>query len=121
MPFSQSKVIRKIAKEGSCVIIGRCADFILKDWPEQSIVRIFCYSDIESAYRRCVDEYHLDAATAKAEIIRINRSRMNHYQHYTGRRWDDPQNYHLMVHTGEHGVKLTTACALIAQLYREKA
>lgn len=118
---SQSKVIRKIAKEGSCVIIGRCADFILKDWPEQSIVRIFCYSDIESAYRRCVDEYHLDAATAKAEIIRINRTRMNHYQHYTGRRWDDPQNYHLMVHTGEHGVKLATACALIAQLYREKA
>ena len=117
---SQSKVIRKIAKKESCVIIGRCADYILKDWPEQSIVRIFCYSDIESAYRRCVEEYHLDAATARSEIARINRARMNHYQHYTGRRWDDPQNYHLMVHTGEHGVKLSTACALIAQLYREK-
>lgn len=46
---------------------------------------------------------------------------MNHYQHYTGRRWNDPQNYHLMIQTGVHGVKLSTACTLISRLYREKA
>lgn len=115
---AQSRVIRKLAGEGPCVIIGRCADYILKDRPEKSVIRVFCYSDPESAYRRCVDEYHLDPAQARTEIARINRARGDHYQHYTGHKWDDPHNYDLVIDTGS--IRLEDACALVTRLYHER-
>lgn len=115
---AQSRVIRRLASEGPCVIIGRCADYILKDRPEESVIRVFCYSDPESAYRRCVEEYHVDPAQARSEIARINRGRGDHYQHYTGRKWDDPHNYDLVIDTGS--ISLEDACSLIARLYRER-
>lgn len=115
---SQSRVIRQIARERSCVIIGRCADYILEDFPEKSVIRIFCYTDPESAYQRCVETYHLEPSTARAEIARINRARIAHYQQYTGRKWADPHNYNLMINTGS--MSLPMACTLIKRLYEER-
>lgn len=114
---SQSRVIRQIARAHSCVIIGRCADYILDDYPESSVIRIFCYSDQESAYKRCVEAYHLEPSSARAAISRVNRARIAHYQHYTGRKWADPHNYNLMINTGS--MSLPMACALIKRLYEE--
>lgn len=110
---SESRVIRQLASEQSCVIIGRCSDYILDDHP---IIKVFCYTDAEDACRRCVKEYNIGQDVVEAERTKINRARMNHYQHYTGRRWGDPHNYDIMINTGR--MDLSVACDLISGLYR---
>lgn len=115
---SQSRVIRKIARKESCVIIGRCSDYILKDLPGSSLIRIFCYCDKASALKRCVEEYKLQAENPQAEIERINKARITHYQHYTGQKWGDPHQYDLTINTGS--MDMQTACNLVSQLYRSK-
>ncbi len=111
---AESKIIQDVASEGSCVIVGRCADFVLKDRP--NVIRIFCYADRENARRRCVEEYGVKAENADAEIRRINRNRVTHYEYYTGMKWGEPHHYNLMVNTGS--MSLDTACSLIEDLYR---
>lgn len=115
---SQSRVIRKVAKEQSCVIIGRCADYILKDLPKVSIIKVFCYTDMEDAVKRCRAEYHIATENVEAEIKQINRSRINHYQYYTNQKWGDPHNYDLMINTGN--MTLAMACDIIVHLYQNK-
>lgn len=113
---AQGKVIRRLASEKSCVIIGRCADYILHDDPQA--IRVFCYSDKKSANDRCCNEYGLEPDKAEAEIRRINQSRIAHYEYYTGGKWGDPHNYDLMINTGS--MDLPIACDLIAGLYYKK-
>lgn len=115
---AQSRIIREVAHKESCIIIGRCADYILKDFPSSSIIKVFCYTNLDDAIRRSIDEYHIPADKAKAEIQKINRLRVNHYQYYTSRKWGEPHNYNLMLNTGDIG--LSTACDLITSLYKEK-
>lgn len=90
---------------------------MLRDNPD--VVRVFCYTDEQSAVDRCVGEYGLDKDKAFAEICRINRARANHYEYYTGRRWGDPHNYDLAVNTGRVG--LETACNMIMELKKPTA
>ena len=111
---AESKIIEDLVKQGPCIIVGRCADFILKDNPDT--VRVFCYSDYESAYKRCVNEYGIKEDVAEAEIKRINRNRIAHYEYYTGEKWGDPHHYNLMINTGS--ISLPMACELIMEVYR---
>lgn len=115
---SQSRVIRRLAAEEPCVIIGRCSDYILKDYPKRSIIRIFCYTDLDEACRRCVEEYGVAADRMPDFVVESNRSRISHYQYYTGRKWGDPHYYDLTINTGN--VPLQTACSLVVKLYQEK-
>ena len=83
------------------------------------LIKIFCCSDRESAYQRCTMEYGVPADKARAEISRVNRNRIAHYEYYTGERWGDPHRYDLMLNTGSIG--LETACGLAAKLYHKAA
>ena len=112
---SESKIIQELAARESCIIVGRCADFILKDYPRA--VKVFCYSDVESAVNRCVEEYGIARENAEAEIRRVNRNRVHHYEYYTGRKWGEPHHYNLMLNTGTIG--LQTACQLIKGVYQQ--
>ena len=114
---AESQTVKELADRGPCVIVGRCADFVLRD--STDVVRVFCYTDEQSAVERCVSEYGLDRDKALAEIRRINRARANHYEYYTGRRWGDPHNYDLAVNTGRVG--LETACDMIMELKKQDA
>ena len=113
---SQSRVIRKLAHEQSCVIIGRCADYILDDYPSTSLIKVFCYTDLEKACQRCVDVYKMEPKDIRNTVIATNKARVNHYIHYTNRKWGDPHDYNLMINTGS--IPMETACAFITQLYR---
>lgn len=116
---SQSRVIRKIARERSCVIIGRCADYILNDFPAAPVIKVFCYTDFKEACRRCIEAYKMAPDRIETEVAQTNRARISHYQYYTNQKWGDPHRYNLMVNTGS--MSLHTACTLIAQLYRERS
>lgn len=112
---AESNIIRELAAQGPCIIIGRCADFILQGSPH--LIKVFCYSDRESASQRCTTEYGVPADKTYAEIARVNRNRIAHYEYYTGEKWGDPHRYDLMLNTGSLG--LQTACDLVAEYYHK--
>ena len=88
--------------ENSCVIVGRCADFILKDRKE--VFNIFIYADHEHKVKRAVEVYGQDPKTASADVKRTDKHRANHYEYYTERKWGVRNNYHLCVNSGLLGV-----------------
>lgn len=111
---AESRIVQELAAQEPCIIIGRCADFVLKDHPK--VVKVFCYSDLKSAVNRCVNDYGIPQEQAEAEIRRINRNRIHHYEYYTGQKWGEPHHYHLMLNTGN--ISLETACKLVKEVYQ---
>lgn len=110
---AESKIIKELSEKESCIIVGRCADFVLKDYGK--VIKIFCYSDFDEAYKRCIDIYGIPEDKAEAEIKRINRHRAIHYEHYTGEKWGHPKNYDLMINTSR--MPLAVACSMIKEIY----
>ena len=113
---AESSIVRELAEREPCVIVGRLADFILHDSPQ--VLKVFCHTDRQDALRRCTAQYGIPAEKAEAEISRINRNRIAHYEYYTGAKWGDPHHYDLTVNTGSIG--LETACRMVEALYRQK-
>ena len=105
---AESKIIQELAEKGPCIIVGRCADFVLRDYP--NLIKVFCYSDLKSACVRCVQEYGVSEEKAESEIKRINHNRIAHYEYYTGEKWGEPHHYNLMINTGS--IDLSVACNL---------
>ncbi len=103
--IAESKVIKELARKESCVIVGRCADYILKD--NENTVKLFLYTDAESKVKRAVKYYGLNKKDALEKINTINKSRAKHYQFYTNRSWYDLNNYDLMLHVDKLGVDKT--------------
>lgn len=102
--ISQSKIIREAAKQKPCVVIGRCADFILKGRP--NVLKVFIQSDKKFAAHRIENskERHLDEQAALVKIEEVNTARANHYFHYTNNRWGDAANYDIVINTGVTGI-----------------
>ena len=110
--IKESNLIKELAQE-SCVIIGRCADYILKD--QKNVTKIFIYSDMKNKIKRATKYYKLNKKTAEKEINKINKLRSNHYKHYTGETWNNPENYDLCINSDTLGVEDTAEliCKLI--------
>lgn len=113
---AESRIVQELASREACVIVGRCADFVLRDDPRA--VRIFCCTDPESARKRCIAEYGIAPEAAEAEVRRVNRNRKTHYEYYTGERWGDPHRFDLTVNTGR--VSVEDAARTVADLYRDR-
>ena len=113
---AESKIIQELAEKGPCIILGRCADFVLRDYP--NLIKVFCYSDLKSACVRCVQEYGVSEEKAESEIKRINHNRIAHYEYYTGEKWGEPHHYNLMINTGS--IDLSVACNLIKSIYKNR-
>ena len=113
---AQSRVIRKLVEDESCVIVGRCADYILRE--RGNCINIFLHASPERKVERAVAEHGLDASTAAAEIERINKSRATHYTHFTGTRWGDARNYDLTFDTSVMSDE--KICALIEDIYKSR-
>lgn len=100
--IKESELIKEIATKESCVIIGRCADFILKD--RNDVTKVFIYSDMEHKIQRVEQYYGIEKKKAEKEVKRINKLRANHYQYYTERKWGEFKNYDLCIHSDEIGI-----------------
>lgn len=99
----QSEVIRKLAAEESCVIIGRCADYILEG--TEGLIRIFLYADMEDRAARIRSKNLYDSNDVVKNIKRIDKERRDYHRYYTGRSWEDVGNYDLMLNTSVLGVE----------------
>ena len=98
----QSEVIRKLAAEENCIIMGRCADYVLESM--EGLVRIFIYADMDFREKRTIEKEYYAAKDAKKNIKRIDRERRDYFRYYTGKEWESPDNYDLMINTAAIGI-----------------
>ena len=114
MPFNekifniQSQVIRDLAAKGPCVIVGRCADYVLNDY--QNTVNVFTYAPFQTRVARAVTEYGLNRENAEKDVRKVDKARESYYNYPTGNKWGNAANYDLMINmnflTPESAVKL---------------
>ena len=92
---AQDKIIRKIADNGSCVIVGRAADYVLRDY--ENVVRIFISAPEEYRIKRIMEVYGDSEEKAKRNMRRSDNARSAYYENISGREWDDSKNYNLCI------------------------
>ena len=101
----QSDAIRKAAEEGSCVFVGRCADYVLRD--KQNIVNIFITADYNERVKAVMDRHECDEDTAKKFLYNKESARASYYNYYTGKKWGNAESYDLCVNTSLLGLSRT--------------
>lgn len=111
--FAQRKVILELAEKESCVIVGRCADYILKD--SASCLNVFIHSDLEKRAERIVKQYGESDVTPEKRLKDKDKRRAAYYQFYTDHKWGAIQNYHITLNSGVLGIE--KCVEIIAGLY----
>ncbi len=93
----QAKIIKSLAAKESCVIVGRCADYVLRDTP--NVLRVFAYASREFCIKKVEELFSLSRRDAEKQIDKIDRARSTYYRYYTGHEWDNARNYDLCLNT----------------------
>lgn len=109
----QQSIIQRLAGEGPCVIVGRCADYILRD--QADCLRVFIHASMEHRAERIVKEYGERDETPQQRLKDKDKRRAAYYRFYTDMKWGQAQNYHLCLDSGALG--LEKCVAIIADLY----
>ena len=115
----QCTILREIAAKSDCVIVGRCADYILQD---EEPFRIFVYAYMPSKVKRCREKNYEKEELTDRELERriaaVNRRRAEYYEYYTGQKWGDRIHYDLCINTTQGTVK--GIAAAVARLFPPK-
>jgi cytidylate kinase len=109
----QRKIILDLAEKESCVIVGRCADYILKD--KADCLRVFIHSDLESRAKRIVEQYGERDEAPKKRLQDKDKRRAAYYQFYTEMEWGEARNYHIALDSGALGIE--KCVEILADLY----
>lgn len=112
----QSDAIMKAAKEGSCVFVGRCADYVLRDFG--NTVNIFVTASMDYRIEQIMNKQHMDADEARRFIEQKESKRADYYNYYTGKKWGSAESYDLCVDSSILGLMETEK--LIAQFIRKR-
>ncbi len=100
--IAQSEIIRELSEKESCVIVGRCADYILKD--HEKLVKVFVQGDTGDRIARIMERAGISEGEAKDRISKKDKKRASYYNYYTGGKWGKSDNYNLIVSTSKIGV-----------------
>lgn len=103
----QAGVIRRLAKEESCIIAGRAADYVLEQENMDNLIRVFVYADMDTKIRRTMDIEKVDEKEALRRIKRIDKERKEFYFYYTGKDWMDMNNYDLPINASRIDLEQT--------------
>ena len=112
--LAQFDTIRRIASEGPCVIVGRCADYVLRD--QEHVLNVFIKASQEERIRRVVEYYGVDPLKAEERLRKADKQRASYYNYYATGTWGNVENYDLCVDTGSLGI--TGAVELLAECVR---
>lgn len=112
----QSDVIRKAAERGSCVFVGRCADYVLRDMPE--CVNIFITASMEFRVSHVQQRHQCTPDEARRIIEKGEQARASYYNYYTGKHWGQADGYHLCIDSSQLGIEKTAD--VIADFIRNK-
>lgn len=100
--LAQFDTIKKIAAEGACVIVGRCADYALEDNPNH--VSIFIEADMDAKIRRIMEKYRLNEGKAREMIIKKDKERRSYYNFYASKKWGRSDTYDLCIRSNLLGI-----------------
>lgn len=100
--LAQFEAIKKIAEEGPCVLVGRCADYALESY--ENVLNVFIRADLESRIRRIARDTDSTDAKAKDLIIKQDKKRASYYNYYTNKRWGDAESYDLCLNSSKLGI-----------------
>ena len=103
--LAQFDAIKKIADEGPCILVGRCADYALESYP--NVVSVFIHADLDARIRRIARLYNLTDAKAKDTIVKADKKRASYYNYYTNKKWSDSASYELCLNSSELGIEGT--------------
>jgi len=109
--LAQFNAIKKIANEGPCVIVGRCADYVLEDY--DNCLSVFIHSDLNKRMHRVAERNDLTISKAKDRIVKTDKQRAGYYDYYSNKKWGDAKSYNLCIDSGMTGIK--GAVALIKE------
>lgn len=100
--LAQFDTIKKIADEGPCVIVGRCADYALAD--RTNVIDLFIFADEECKIKRIMEKYDLSESKAKDMIIKKDKQRQSYYNYYSSKKWGRADSYDLCINSSVLGV-----------------
>lgn len=100
--LAQFNTIKNIAAEGPCVMVGRCADYALADFP--NLVSVFIHADMDVKVKRIAEKYNLSESKAKETLIKTDKRRASYYNYYSSKRWGETTGYHICVNSSVLGI-----------------
>ena len=103
--LAQFDAIKKIADEGPCILVGRCADYALESY--DNVMSIFIHANLDTRIRRIARIYELSDAKAKDLILKTDKKRASYYNYYTNKKWGDASSYDFCLNSSELGVEGT--------------
>lgn len=111
--LAQFDAIKKIANEGPCVLVGRCADYALESYP--NCLSVFIHADLDARVQRIARMYDLTTAKAKDMIVKTDKKRSTYYNYYTNKKWSSAESYELCLDSSKLGIQ-GTADAIISYI-----
>lgn len=105
--IAQSEVIKEIAAKGDCVIVGRCADYVLRNVENVDVLSIFLYAPLDYRVKRVMEHVGLNEAKARESVIKTDKRRRTYYEYYTSNDWGVMSNYDLCLNTAALGIDET--------------
>lgn len=93
----QHKIIKEKAENEEFVVVGRCADYILKEY--ENVVKVFIYADIDARVKRALERHDIEPARARQAVLKTDKNRANYYSFYSGQKWGAPENYDLCLNS----------------------
>ena len=100
--IAQCQVIRDVAKQSACVIVGRCADYVLSDLP--NCLHVFVHAPLEERIRRVRDEYGVQQSDLKGYVQKYDKRRASYYNYFTTHEWGRSSNYDLTINSATTGI-----------------
>lgn len=100
--LAQFDTIKKIASEGPCILVGRCADYALEDF--HNVLSVFIHADMNARIRRIARIYDLTDAKAKERIVKTDKQRASYYNYYSNKKWSDADSYNICLDSSVLGI-----------------
>ena len=108
--LAQFETIKNIAKKGPCVIVGRCADYVLKE--RENVVNLFVRASMSYRLQRAIVNYQVDEKKAADIIMKNDKRRRNYYNYHVGEKWADLNNYDLVIRSDMCGIDNAVKCII---------
>ena len=111
----QSEMIRKVADKGPCVIVGRCADYVLRE--KENCLNVYIYSDLDDRVARATTYYGLSPERAREQMQKMDKKRASYYNFYTNLKWGRAENYDLSLNSAKVGID---GCVDVIRAFAER-
>ena len=103
--LAQSEIIKDVASKENCVIVGRCADYVLNDVEDINLINVFIYADMDFRVKRVMDTFEITEKQAKDKILKTDKQRKTYYSYYSNRDWGKMSNYDISLSTSTFGIE----------------